>query len=118
MPLMGPQRTILFLIADTGAGHRSAANAIRNAMTFLTQKRQEEWLIQQQTGTEEQKSVPAQVAYSIEIVDGFEEHSRLPLRDGMKLIELAICYSQTHHGRLDDLSLHAQMVPAMKSFSL
>src|SRR5437899_2999777 len=26
------QRTILFLIADTGAGHRSAANAIKNAI--------------------------------------------------------------------------------------
>ena len=50
MPLMGPQRTILFLIADTGAGHRSAANAIRNAITFIAQKRQEEWLIQQQAG--------------------------------------------------------------------
>src|SRR5215472_4443567 len=28
-------QTILFLISDTGAGHRSAANAIRNAMNLL-----------------------------------------------------------------------------------
>src|SRR5882757_6766081 len=38
------QRTILFLIADTGAGHRSAANAIRNAIRLISQQEQAEWL--------------------------------------------------------------------------
>ena len=37
------QRTILFLIADTGAGHRSAANAITNAIRIISQREQEEW---------------------------------------------------------------------------
>ncbi len=37
------QRTILFLIADTGAGHRSAANAIRNAIAVIAQQEQEAW---------------------------------------------------------------------------
>ncbi len=83
--MIGPQRTILFLIADTGAGHRSAANAIRNAITFIAQKRQEEWLVQQRAGEEEQKSVPAQPGYRIEIVDVFEEYSRFPLREAVKL---------------------------------
>jgi 1,2-diacylglycerol 3-beta-galactosyltransferase len=83
--LNGPQRTILFLIADTGAGHRSAANAIRNAIIFIAQKKQEEWLIQQQTGTEEQKSMPSQAGYRIEIVDVFEEYSHFPLREAVKL---------------------------------
>src|SRR5260370_21620215 len=91
-PLNGPIRTILLLIADTGAGHRSAANAIRNAITFLAQKRQEEWLIKQQAGVEEQKGVPAQPDYRIEIVDVFEEYSRFPLREAVKLYGPAIRY--------------------------
>src|ERR1700682_5330563 len=51
-PLNGPIRTILFLIADTGAGHRSAANAIRNAITILAQQEQEAQLARQQEGNE------------------------------------------------------------------
>src|SRR5690348_10401489 len=38
--MTGRRRTILFLIADTGAGHRSAANAIIRAMAELQQQRQ------------------------------------------------------------------------------
>ncbi len=44
----GQERTILFLIADTGAGHRSAANAIRNAIGIIAQREQEKWFTQQQ----------------------------------------------------------------------
>jgi UDP-N-acetylglucosamine:LPS N-acetylglucosamine transferase len=114
---MGPQRTILFLIADTGAGHRSAANAIRNAITFLAQKRQEEWLIQQQTGTEEQKSVTAQPGYRIEIVDVFEEYSRFPLREAVKLYGPAIRYRPKLYGRIYQFSNQAQRFSAMKTVS-
>src|SRR5436305_14733979 len=44
------QRTILFLIADTGAGHRSAANAITNAIKLISQNEQEEWQAHQRIG--------------------------------------------------------------------
>ena len=37
---MQTERTILFLIADTGAGHRSAANAISNAIRIISQQEQ------------------------------------------------------------------------------
>jgi len=115
--LIGPQKTILFLIADTGAGHRSAANAIRNAITFIAQKRQEEWLIQQQAGEEEQKSVPAQSGYRIEIVDVFEEYSRFPLREAVKLYGPTIRYRPKLYGRIFQFSNQAQRFSAMKTVS-
>ena len=115
--MIGPQRTILFLIADTGAGHRSAANAIRNAITFIAQKRQEEWLIQEQSGEEEQKSVSAQAGYRIEIVDVFEEYSRFPLREAVKLYGPAIRYRPKLYGRIYQFSNQAQRFSAMKTVS-
>src|SRR5947208_8864538 len=93
-PLKGSQRTVLFLIADTGAGHRSAANAIRNAITLISQKEQEEWHARQQhvsdasTDVQEHPTadvLPAPPTYRIEIVDVFEEYSRFPLREAVKL---------------------------------
>src|SRR5437773_3441274 len=113
---MGPQRTILFLIADTGAGHRSAADAIRNAITFVAQKKQDEWLMQQ-AGEEEQKSVPAQAAYRIEIVDVFEEYSRCPLREAVKLYGPAIPDRPKLYGRIYQFSNQAQRFSAMKTVS-
>jgi 1,2-diacylglycerol 3-beta-galactosyltransferase len=115
--LSGPQRTILFLIADTGAGHRSAANAIRNAITFITQKKQEEWLIQRQTDTEEQNSKLVQSRYRIEIVDVFEEYSRFPLREAVKLYGPAIRYRPKLYGRIFHLSNQVQRFSAMKTVS-
>src|SRR5437588_2718714 len=117
MPLMGPQRTILFLIADTGAGHRSAANAIRNAITFLTQKKQEDWLIQQQGSEEQHESMTIQASYRIEIVDLFEEYSRFPLREAMKLYGPAIRYRPKLYGRIYEFSNQAQRFSAMKTVS-
>jgi 1,2-diacylglycerol 3-beta-galactosyltransferase len=116
-PLNGPQRTILFLIADTGAGHRSAANAIRNALTLIAQKEQEEWLAQQQTGTKEQVSVPAPPGYRIEIIDVFEEYSRFPLRETMKLYGPAIRYRPKLYGRVYRLSNQIQRFSAMETVS-
>jgi 1,2-diacylglycerol 3-beta-galactosyltransferase len=114
---MGPQRTILFLIADTGAGHRSAANAIRNAIIFLAQKKREEWLIQKQASEEQQQSVSAQVTYRIEIVDVFEEYSRFPLREAVKLYGPAIRYRPKLYGRIYQFSNQAQRFSAMKTVS-
>ena len=115
--MIGPQRTILFLIADTGAGHRSAANAIRNAITLLSQKRQEERLIQEKSGEEEPKSVFAQAGYRIEIVDVFEEYSRFPLREAVKLYGPAIRYRPKLYGRIYQFSNQAQRFSAMKTVS-
>nr|HET6901330.1 galactosyldiacylglycerol synthase [Ktedonobacteraceae bacterium] len=94
------ERTILFLIADTGAGHRSAANAIRNAITFISQQEQEEWHARQQNAHgDEAVSEPAPVTYRIEIVDVFEEYSRFPLREAVKLYGPAIRYNPKVYGR-------------------
>jgi len=98
-PLKGSQRTVLFLIADTGAGHRSAANAIRNAISLIAQKEQEEWHERQlaivedaNTQVEPQSLVPPPT-YRIEIVDVFKEYSRFPLREAVNLYEPAIRYN-------------------------
>jgi 1,2-diacylglycerol 3-beta-galactosyltransferase len=101
------QRTLLFLIADTGAGHRSAANAIRNAINLISQKEQEEWHAlhaQQQNATGNEAALetalePAPPTYRIEIVDVFEEYSRFPLREAMKLYGPAIRYNPKAYGR-------------------
>ena len=115
--MIGTQRTILFLIADTGAGHRSAANAIRNAITIIAQKRQEEWLIEHQADEEEQKSMPIQTGYRIEIVDVFNEYSRFPLRETVKLYGPAIRYRPKLYGRIYQFSNQAQRFSAMKTVS-
>ncbi len=113
--MSGPQRTILFLIADTGAGHRSAANAIRNAIHFVTQKREGE--SQVQNAGEEDKSGHVQASYRIEIVDVFEEYSRFPLREAVKLYGPAIRYRPKLYGRIYQFSNQAQRFSAMKSVS-
>ncbi len=115
--LNGSQRTILFLIADTGAGHRSAANAIRNAVTLISQKEQEEWLERQQTGTEVQMGTPAPPGYRIEIVDVFEEYSRFPLRETVKLYGPAIRFRPKLYGRVFHLSNQARRFSAMETVS-
>lgn len=113
--MRGLQRTLLFLIADTGAGHRSAANAIRNAITFVAQKEQEEWLARQQTVTEEQKNTPAPPSYRVEIVDVFEEYSRFPLREAVKLYGPAIRYNPKLYGSVFHLSNKAKGVSAVQT---
>src|SRR5215472_16292600 len=116
--LNGPQRTILFLIADTGAGHRSAANAIRNALILIAQNQQEEWLAQQQVATEEQVSgKPAPPSNRIEIVDVFGEYSRFPLREAVKLYGPAIRYRPKLYGRVYQFSNTVQRFSAMETVS-
>ncbi len=118
------QRTILFLIADTGAGHRSAANAIRNAITLISQKEQEEWHARQQQSTESGAHAgeppttelsPAPPTYRIEIVDVFEEYSRFPLREAVKLYGPAIRYNPKIYGRVFHLSNEERSIIAMQN---
>lgn len=113
--MKGPQRTILFLIADTGAGHRSAANAIRYALTLIAQKEQDDWLEQQQTSVEEQAHTPAPQGYRIEIVDVFEEYGRFPLREAAKLYGPTIRYNPKLYGRLFHMSNQAQSISAFQT---
>src|SRR5579859_929871 len=106
------QRTILFLIADTGAGHRSAANAISNAMKIISQREQEAWrasLMVKPAGVEQGSVLMASPeasaiaapppTYRLEIVDVFEEYSRFPLREAVKLYGPTIRYNPKLYGQ-------------------
>ncbi len=104
------QRTILFLIADTGAGHRSAANAINNAITLISKQQQQEWQARLDTqtvaenGAGMQKTMqatavlPQPPTYRVQIVDVFEEYSRFPLREAVKLYGPTIRYNPKLYG--------------------
>lgn len=114
------QRTILFLIADTGAGHRSAANAIRNAISLISQKEQEEWHTRQQQAVEDEQplpSVPGPPTYRIEIVDVFEQYARFPLREAVKLYGPTIRYNPRLYGRVFHMSNEQWSAAAVKSMS-
>jgi 1,2-diacylglycerol 3-beta-galactosyltransferase len=115
------QRTILFLIADTGAGHRSAANAISNAIRLISQKEQEEWQARVVTAQAEGEAVvtlPEQPpTYRIEIVDVFEEYSRFPLREVVKLYGPTIRYNPKLFGELFHTSNREGTVQAVKTLA-
>jgi 1,2-diacylglycerol 3-beta-galactosyltransferase len=115
------------LIADTGAGHRSAANAISTAIKMISQKQQEEWLqsvestseINVQAGKADAATrlqyAPAN--YRIEIVDVFEEYSRFPLREAAKLYGPTIRYNPKLYGEVFRQSNHATTVNAVKTIA-
>jgi 1,2-diacylglycerol 3-beta-galactosyltransferase len=112
--LKGSQRTILFLIADTGAGHRSAANALRNAINIMAEDRHRKWLEGQQRGTDVENT-PEPPTYRIEIVDVFEEYGRFPLREAVKLYGPAIRYNPSLYGRFFHMTDRARSVEAVKT---
>lgn len=133
------QRTILFLIADTGAGHRSAANAITNAIKMIAQQEQEEWLARQVrmtadvasgaqivvksiTSSAENDAPPLHASaqpltYKIEIVDVFEEYSRFPLREAVKLYGPTIRYNPKLFGEVFHKSNQEQTVLAVNTLA-
>jgi 1,2-diacylglycerol 3-beta-galactosyltransferase len=130
------QRTILFLIADTGAGHRSAANAISGAIKLIAQKEQEEWRARhsvlslsvadttspgiasnQPPSHDDEAADSPPVDYRIEIVDVFEEYSRFPLREAVKLYGPTIRYNPRLYGEFFHLSNREGTVSAMKSLA-
>ncbi len=104
------QRTILFLIADTGAGHRSAANALKNAINILSEEEHQRWL-----GSQEAATTPEPLAYRIEIVDVFEEYSRFPLREAVKLYGPAIRYNPSLYGQVFRMTNGVQSLAAVTS---
>ncbi len=131
------QQTILFLIADTGAGHRSAANAISNAIRIIAQKKQEEWLAshfvesaseaadhQSQLSVQSTRVAPdrahvssSPVNYRIEIVDVFEEYSRFPLREAVKLYGPTIRYNPKLFGEVFHRSNRPRTVNAVENLA-
>src|SRR2546429_1005573 len=119
-PLKGSQRTVLFLIADTGAGHRRVANAIRNAISLIAQKEQEEWherqlaIVEDASTQVEPQSLAPPPTYRIEIVDVFKEYSRFPLREAVKLYGPAIRYNPKLYGRVFHMSNRTQRVLAVQ----
>jgi 1,2-diacylglycerol 3-beta-galactosyltransferase len=119
------QRTILFLIADTGAGHRSAANAIRNAIRLISQQEQAEWLARHSDETLVSAQFPSADAamellpptYRIEIVDVFEEYSRFPLREAVKLYGPTIRYNPRLYGEVFRRSNREETLIAVESIT-
>ncbi len=83
-------RTVLFLISDTGAGHRSAANALHAAMKLV--RPQSPSPDQPRRGRSGRKPVPNPSWRAI-IVDGFSECANFPLRKGVFLYGPAIKHS-------------------------
>jgi 1,2-diacylglycerol 3-beta-galactosyltransferase len=112
--LKGSQRTLLFLIADTGAGHRSAANALRNAITILAEADHKAWLEGQRNGTST-PDAPEPPTYRIEIVDVFEEYSRFPLREAVKLYGPTIRFNPSLYGRFFHMTDNARPVATVKA---
>lgn len=112
--MKGSQRTILFLIADTGAGHRSAANALRNAINILAEEEHNKWLEGHQAG-EHGADIPEPPTYRIEIVDVFEEYSRFPLREAVKLYGPTIRYNPSLYGRFFHMTDRARSVATVKA---
>lgn len=106
------QRTILFLIADTGAGHRSAANAIRSAITSLSQLEQEQWLAQH-----DRDAPNTPPTCRAEIVDVFEEYARFPLRETVRLYGPIIRYNPSLFGRVFHTMNDARRVNAVQSMA-
>jgi len=122
------QRTLLFLIADTGAGHRSAANAINNAITLISKQQQQEWQARPDVQPVEadigmQKTllaaavVPQPPTYRVEIVDVFEEYGRFPLREAVKLYGPTIRYNPKLYGEFFRQSNRDSAMVAVKTIA-
>ena len=105
------QRHVLFLIADTGAGHRSAANAIHHAMRILAESpAHSSSHLPLPAGSRAATMVrrPARThdytRWGAQIVDAFMECGRFPLRNGVFLYGPAIKHSPNLYGRFFHVS--------------
>lgn len=116
-----PQQTILFLIADTGAGHRSAANAIASAITLISQEericweesmRRETPLVADYQKHDSFVDPLPPPNYRIEIIDVFEQCSRFPLREIVKLYAPMSRLSPQLYGEFFKHMNHEGMVKA------
>lgn len=82
--------TILLLVAETGAGHRSTANALRQALLVVT--------------TEANQGANC---YHSEVIDAFATCGILPARKLGALYAAAICYAPWLYGALFHLTNHS-----------
>lgn len=89
-------RTVLFLIADTGAGHRSAANAIAEAMRTV----QTTHTTPRPHGAAGASTRTHDPEWRTLIVDVFAECCRFPLRNGLFLYGPAIQHSPQLYGQI------------------
>lgn len=87
-------RTVLFLISDTGAGHRSAANAIHAAMRLVEEQ------ISRAPRSTASHGAAHDPNWRAVIVDGFAECANFPLRKGVFLYGPAIKHSPRLYSRL------------------
>ncbi|HEY8324350.1 MAG TPA: glycosyltransferase [Ktedonobacterales bacterium] len=87
-------RTVLFLISDTGAGHRSAANAIHAAMRLVDGQSS------RAAGSNGARNGTNHPNWRVAIVDGFAECANFPLRKGVFLYGPAIKHSPRLYSRL------------------
>ncbi|MBV9688990.1 MAG: glycosyltransferase [Ktedonobacteraceae bacterium] len=133
---MQTERTILFLIADTGAGHRSAANAISSAIRIISRQKQcfscaytaqfvtvspaeqskQAEQVSQEVGDTDLSQLPPP-AYHIEIVDVFREYSRFPLREAVRLYGPAIRYNPKLYGEFFHLFDHEERLATASSLA-
>jgi 1,2-diacylglycerol 3-beta-galactosyltransferase len=88
-------RTILLLIADTGAGHRSAANALSQELYRLQANRARDY-------------------YRIELIDVFSTCARLPIRKLGALYAFAIRYAPWLYGAFFHLTNHRRTFQALE----
>ncbi|HEV2238759.1 MAG TPA: glycosyltransferase, partial [Ktedonobacterales bacterium] len=97
------QRRVLFLIADTGAGHRSAANAIHHAMRLLADSSEHSLPrapVPVGAGrTERPRRGKANDGWEATIVDAFVESMGFALRKSASLYGPAIKHSPRLYGR-------------------
>ena len=94
-------RTVLFLIADTGAGHRSAANAIVEAMRVVQSTRRPANVTAGSSRTRDP-------GWRSLIVDVFAECGRFPLRNGVFLYGPTIKHSPQLYGQIYRLTNTAE----------
>lgn len=97
-------RTVLFLIADTGAGHRSAANAICEALRT----------IRPDTEEADASSRTRDPGWRLLIVDVFAECGRFPLRNGVSLYGPTIQHNPQLYGQIYRLTNTAERFNAAR----
>lgn len=79
-------------------------------MTLIAEEERKHWLAGQAN-----ENVPEPPTYRIEIVDVFEEYSRFPLREAVKLYGPTIRYNPSLYGRFFHMTNRAQSVAAVKT---
>jgi 1,2-diacylglycerol 3-beta-galactosyltransferase len=110
---MPRSRSILFLVGDTGAGHRRAADAVRRAIEQLVAAGRA-LTTGQVTLARGAVAAPARLEeypalgdYELDCIDAFRVAGRFPLRSLGPLYRFSIRYTPWMYGRLFHLTSHA-----------